>query len=542
MKIKPKYLLSIAVFLISFVILLISIDDYGLTWDEPYYIAHSNRLQQWFGLLVHNQAPFSDNAVNDLVQFDRYHNCHPPFYKLSGILFKHLIGKYVYSNMLYQYRVSTAFWSALLIAFLFIYLCRAYQSNLIAFLGAGLFFTVPRFFVHMHLFATDAIIVSLYFLALYFFVFGKRSASAIFGGLLGGALLASKFTGILLFPILLIIAPCFSNRTKYARRFVTFIPAAALGFLIFDIHLWVGFWPELLFYFRSVLDRESFIAIGTLFFGKVYDFRLPWYQPLVMLGICIPFSLICFTILSPMYGFFDRDRRFWLFETLPLIFLILIFSLPRTPKHDGIRLFSLAWPHLMLLSIRGVGGISNCIHRLYINRGAPTGRAAVAGLKIGLTATLLSLTLLMNIKALVDYHPYQLSYYNAAIGGPAGAAQKGFTISYWYDALDLTFLSKINAIQKKGSALIYSFPNSAILEYNRALGLVSPGIKSTSNPRKADYILVLNRIVRPRISNFIQEKQTSITASTPDDVWILSLFDNKQKGYTPASYLSRRID
>lgn len=542
MKIKPKYLLSIAVFLISFVILLISIDDYGLTWDEPYYIAHSNMLQQWFGLLIHNQAPFSDNAVKDLVQFDRYHNCHPPFYKLSSMLFKHLIGKYVYSNILYQYRVSTAFWSALLIVFLFLYLCRAYQSNLIAFLGAGLYFTVPRFFVHMHLFATDAIIVSLYFLALYFFVFGKGSASAISGGLLGGALLASKFTGILLFPILLIIAPCFSNRAEYARRFVIFIPATVLGFLIFDIHLWVGFWPEMLFYFRSVLHRESFIAIGTLFFGKVYDFRLPWYQPLVMLGICIPFSLVGFTILSPMYGFFNRDRRFWLFETLPLIFLILIFSLPRTPKHDGIRLFSLAWPHLMLLSIRGVGGISNCIHRLYVNRGAPTGRATVAGLKIGLTAALLSLTLLMNVKALVDYHPYQLSYYNAAIGGPAGAAQKGFTISYWYDALDLTFLSKINAIQKKGSALIYSFPNSAILEYNRALGLVSPGIKSTSNPREADYILVLNRIVRPRISNFIQEEQTAITASTPDNVWILSLFDNKQKGYKPASYLSGRVD
>ena len=71
--------------------IVITFQDYGLTWDEPYYIAHSNRLQQWFGLLVHNQAPFSDDAVNNLVQFDRYHNCHPPFYKLSGLFFKHLL-------------------------------------------------------------------------------------------------------------------------------------------------------------------------------------------------------------------------------------------------------------------------------------------------------------------------------------------------------------------------------------------------------------------------------------------------------------------
>ena len=205
MKIKLIHLVGIAVFLTSFAILLMTVGDYGLTWDEPYYIAHSNRLQQWFGLLVHNQAPFSDDAVNNLVQFDRYHNCHPPFYKLSGLFFKHLFGKYIYSNSLYQYRTSTVFWSATLIAMLYLYLYRAYQNHLIALLGAGLFLTVPRFFVHMHLFTTDVIIVSLYFLSLYLFVFGENSISAIFGGLFAGALLASKFTGVLLFPILLTI-------------------------------------------------------------------------------------------------------------------------------------------------------------------------------------------------------------------------------------------------------------------------------------------------------------------------------------------------
>ncbi len=192
MNIKPKYLVGIAVFLTSFTILLITVTDYGLTWDETLYIDHSNKLQKWFGLLIHNQAPFSDEAVNSLVNYGRYHNCHPPFYKLSGILFQQLLGKYIFPNMLYQYRVSTIFWSAMLIVILYLYLHRAYQNHLIALLGAGLFFTVPRFFVHMHLFATDTIIVSLYFLALYLFVFGKNPMSAILGGLFAGALLASS--------------------------------------------------------------------------------------------------------------------------------------------------------------------------------------------------------------------------------------------------------------------------------------------------------------------------------------------------------------
>ena len=541
MKIKPKHLLGIAVFLAAFAILLISVTDYGLTWDEPYYIAHGNRLQQWFGLLIQNQAPFSDDAVNNLIQFDRYHNCHPPFYKLSGLLFKNLLGKYLYSNILYQYRVSTIFWSALLIAILFLYLHRAYQSHLIALLGAGLFFTVPRFFVHMHLFATDAIIVSLYFVALYLFVFGKNRVSAILGGLFGGALLASKFTGVLLFPILLIIAPCFSDRKEYARRFVFFIPATILGFVLFDIHLWVGFWQEIIFYFRSVLDRESVVTIGTLFFGKVYDFRLPLYQPLIMLGICIPFALIVFAIFSPMFGKFNRHRKFWLFEVLPLIFLLLIFSLPKTPKHDGIRLFSLAWPHLILLSIRGVCGISRLINWLIINRVAPSGSKVVVRVKIGVITALLSFTLLINVSTLIDYHPYQLSFYNAAIGGPAGAAKKGFTISYWYEALDQTFFSKLNARYKNDSVVIFSYPNSDILEYNRVLGLVNSEIKTTSNPQEADYILIMNRIIRQQMSKLTQGQSSEITASTPDNVWILSLFENSQKRLKQVSYLQQKV-
>ena len=541
MNIKSKHLVALAVFLISFTILLISVTDYGLTWDEPYYIAHSNRLQQWLGMFIHNQAPFSDDAVNKLVQFDRYHNCHPPFYKFSALFFKNILGKYIYSNVLYQYRVSTIFWSALLIALFFLYLCRAYQSHLIAFLGAGVFFTVPRFFVHMHLFATDAIIVSLYFLALYLFVFGKNKTSAIFGGLFGGALLASKFTGILLFPILLLMAPCFSDRNEYAHRLAFFIPAAVLGFVVFNIHLWVGFWQEITFYFRSVLDRESIAPIGTLFFGKVYDFRLPWYQPLVMLGICIPFTLIALAIFSPMFGRFNQHRKFWLFEILPLLFLILVFSLPRTPKHDGIRLFSLAWPYLILLSIRGMCGISQFINRLIVRRNTMPGGLPAVRSKLGVITALLCFTLTLNVWALVKYHPYQLSYYNAVIGGPAGAAKKGFTISYWYEALNQVFFNKLNARYKNDPVTIFSFPNSEILEYNRVLGMVNPEIKSTFTPQEADLILVLNRVIWQQMSDFLHGKETAIAASTPDSVRILSLFDNKKKHQKHSSLFQEMV-
>lgn len=525
MKISKIYLIAIAVFFVSFAILLLTIADYGLTWDEPYYIAHSNRLQHWFGLLIRNQAPFSDDAVNNLVQFDRYYNCHPPFYKLSGLFFKQFIGRYIFSNLLYQYRVSTAFWSALLVSLIFLYLHRAYQSRLIAILGAGLFLTVPRFFAHMHLYATDVIIISLYFLALYLFVFGEKTVSAILGGLAGGALLASKFTGILLFPALLLAAFCFDDRKEFLKRLGLFVPGSIVGFIVFDIHLWVGFRQELIFYFRSVLDRESVAPISTLFFGKVYSFRMPWYQPLVMLGICIPSFLVFHAILSPLYGKFRRYRKFWLFEILPLIFLMFVFSLPKTPKHDGIILFSLVWPYIILLSIRGISGLSRLMAGITGSRKAAFNGKFTARAHWIATAAM-ALALLLNIQALIKYHPYQLSYYNALIGGTAGAANKGFTISYWYDALDQSFLKQLSAAAKKDAVLVYSFPNSSILEFNRALGLVDPKIKTASNVREADFLLILNRIVNQPLSSLLRRKPIKATALTPDNVWTIALFEN----------------
>jgi hypothetical protein len=525
MKIKPKHLVGIAVFVISFAILLITVNDYGLTWDEPYYIAHSSRLQHWFGLLLSNTGPFSDDAVNNLVQFARYFNCHPPFYKLSGLFFKNLIGRYIYTDILHQYRVSTVFWSALLLTIIFLYLYRAYQNWLMAILGAGLFFTVPRFFAHMHLYATDAIIVSLYFLALYLFVFGEKTASAIFGGLVGGALLASKFTGVLLFPILLLAAPCFNDRKEFVKRMSFFIPASVLGFIVFDIHLWVGFRQELIFYFRSVLDRET--VIPTLFFGKVYGNRLPWYHPLIMLGICIPYTVILFSILSPLYGRFRGQSKFWLFEILPFIFLLFVFALPKTPKHDGIRLFSLLWPCITLLSIRGIYAFSHLMAGIFENRLFAINR----GFKVRMhwiATAVMSVALLLNIQALIKYHPYQLSYYNALIGGTAGAAKKGFSISYWYDALNQPFLKELNTAAKNNPISIYSFPNSSILKYNRALGLVGPNIRTASNMRDADYLLILNRIVNKSLSDLLEGKPIKATAVTPDNVWTIALFENIQ--------------
>ena len=47
--------------------------------------------------------------------------------------------------------------------------------------------------------------------------------------------------------------------------------------------------------------------------------------------------------------------------------------------------------------------------------------------------------------ALIRVHPYELSYYNELIGGPRGAWERGFELTYWYDAFNGPVIDELNA-------------------------------------------------------------------------------------------------
>ena len=46
--------------------------------------------------------------------------------------------------------------------------------------------------------------------------------------------------------------------------------------------------------------------------------------------------------------------------------------------------------------------------------------------------------------SLVRIHPYELSYYNELIGGPRGAWERGFELTYWYDAFTDKVIADLN--------------------------------------------------------------------------------------------------
>ncbi len=46
--------------------------------------------------------------------------------------------------------------------------------------------------------------------------------------------------------------------------------------------------------------------------------------------------------------------------------------------------------------------------------------------------------------ALINIHPYELSYYNELVGGPRGAWERGFELTYWYDAFNPRVIDDLN--------------------------------------------------------------------------------------------------
>src|SRR5262249_326846 len=46
--------------------------------------------------------------------------------------------------------------------------------------------------------------------------------------------------------------------------------------------------------------------------------------------------------------------------------------------------------------------------------------------------------------ALYRVHPYELSYYNELVGGPRGAWNRGFELTYWYDAFNPGVMDDLN--------------------------------------------------------------------------------------------------
>jgi hypothetical protein len=115
-----------------------------------------------------------------------------------------------------------------------------------------------------------------------------------------------------------------------------------------------------------------------------------------------------------------------------------------TPAHDGVRLMLPAFAFLAILAGWGIAGTAEGLSRRARGQAAAFFRYSVHALFLAPAAW-----------ALIAIHPYELSYYNALVGGPRGAWNLGFELTYWYDAFTPQFRRDINRKLPAGAEITF---------------------------------------------------------------------------------------
>lgn len=313
-------------------------------------------------------------------------------------------------------------------------------------IGAGAALVMmPRVFAHGH-FATLDTFLTLFWVAALLCV-GRAAArprptlSLALAGIVWGLALLTKIHAWLLPPLVLAWVVV---RLGWRRG----LPAFGLWMLVGLACLFAG-WPwlwhapmsHLRDFLSTSVERQ---ALRVEYFGHVYlDRDVPWHYPWFHFAATVPIGLHLLGLVGAIAAW--RRRRE---EPEPLLWLggilllLAVFS-TRAPVYDGERLFLPVFPLWALFVGRGTAIVGRTLMDWASNRWGP-GRDGEAT-PTWPVRTALVLVVVAQGWGLVRLHPFQLSYYNALVGGLPGAMRRGLELTYWGDAVDRGLLDAVAA-------------------------------------------------------------------------------------------------
>ncbi|HUU26938.1 MAG TPA: tetratricopeptide repeat protein [archaeon] len=488
----PRHLpaLSLIAGLAALVAVTATINDMGITWDEPFYYEISLSKVAWFRGAIHDfssgqwSTPISHKAVDSYRTTEQVYYTHPPFFKICSaltlVLFERWLGPWR------AYRLSPAIMFSLLVALLFFTVGRRY-GILSGFWAAASFSLMPRIFGHAHLGASDTPITLLWFASAISFhrALESRRWAPVFA-LVYGLALATKFTAFLI-PLPLMIYVLISRRFKEAAWPVGIaLVVSPLIMIGMTPNWWYHTFEGVYSYLEGSLTRSGWASIPTYYLGKQYSFNPPWHHSLVYTLFTVPPLVLAGFI----YGLWRTVRRpladQWAAHMgLHWLVLILVMMLPNSPGYDGVRLFLPAFAFLAVISAKGFN--------YFVTQDLPPVLDRVPRLGLRLKALGAPLVLIAMIVpssvVLARLHPYELCYYNSLAGGISGAHDLGMETTYWWDPVNDKVCKLINETVPD-SVSIYTKNNLVFNTYQKS-GKIKPSLSFGKND--SDYILQYSR-------------------------------------------------
>lgn len=440
--------LGASLFFAAFLVTFATQGDYGIVSDVGNYF-HSSGLQlEWSGRLWralldgHPLTVLNREVVSEFWRWQPERIPHPPLSReLSGLGY---VAFRRFLDPLAAYRIAIVLTYSSLVATVGMLTVRGTRSLTAGIVAAGAVLSIPALFAYGHFANTDMFLAAFWFeavAALYLYTETDGKAWLIAAGLLFGAACATKFTGVLLLPVFVLWLVMRGRRELKPALVV--VALAALVFFATNPVTWVdpigGAWD----YLKAGMFRSISVHIPTTYFGEIYGFRGPWHFAFVWTAIVIPLPLLV------AVGLGLSNRKAGGLLSLALVNLGVLYGvtlLPATPLHDGIRLFLAAFPFLCLLAGLGASRAS----RFLVERGpawiSSRPRVAAAGIVL--------LILAFPVARTVQYHPYELSYFNALVGGVRGAERSGLEVTTQKEVLNRSVLRDLQAV----------IPDSAVID------------------------------------------------------------------------------
>jgi len=475
--------LAFGLFAVTLVVTALTAVDYGIASDVGNYFYSSLRQLSWardLGAALLEGEPASVLNRDSVFEHWRWYIDripHPPLSReLSGISFV-LLRDVV--DPLTAYRGAVMLTFAALAASVGAY--TAWRSrSLAAGLAAGL--AVPAFpvlFAHGHLAHTDLFLAAFWFWSVASLdVAVQEGGSGWFftSGLFLGAAAATKFSGLLLLPVLAVWLVV--NRSGVAAFLVLCLTGALVFFAVNPV-LWVDPAVGLADYLHAGLDRSAAeeTRIATEYFGAVYLFRPPWHYPWVWTAIVFPLSLLVATAVGLVA---PRSGALRGLVLLNMAVLYGALALPSAPLHDGVRLFLPLFPLYCVLAGTGAVAIGEWATALAQRKwpGLEQRRDLVVALSI--VAFIAPAAL-----ATARVHPYQLSYFNALIGGVEGAASRGLEVTNLKEVLNREVLNDLATTLPSDAAVDGGFFTEELCFY-QAIGWAPAGWRVETQLTGAD--------------------------------------------------------
>lgn len=525
-------LIPVALFLGVFLLVALTISDYGVTWDEPWYFHASDIEIHWLANLGRNllrgklAESLQDKVIVAAWHWDPLHVPHPPFSRiLSGLskaFFSSFMDKFV------AYRLPPALFFALLVTVMYLWMSQIFDRMTGLFSALSLVL-MPNLFGFAHFAVTDMPLTALWFLTVYCFWRGLKDWRwSIALGVVWGLALSTKFPALLI-PIPLFLWAHIYHRRFYYNNVFSMAFLSPLVMVASNPYLWHNTPIRFLEFLYEGLARgyrpETNYTI--FFFHQHYaSSTVPRYYPFFMTAVTVPEAVLFLSFIGVLALWWMKPQRQIIVLLLLNAALVLGMGLlPGAVLHDVNRLMLPVLPYIV-----GLAGCGFFLLVRFMMKASP--RVAILQRITDLRPKLIGLlALLFLFPAALDlfaYHPYELSYYNRLVGGIRGAYARGLEVTYFMEAFTPGFLDHLNR----------SLPPNAVV--NAAIGNFMFAYYQNENRLRRDiriseeadpeYLILLTRqSTFEKSAHFLLKNVRPDDALRLDDVPLISIYKLKDR-------------